>query len=58
MSFKEDGSETLLTEPAQVKSAAVQHFKTIAETPPNVTHSIETMPTHWADIYSPLDDVE
>src|SRR5207237_7523534 len=52
-----NNNEILLTDPAEVKQAAVKHFKTIAGAPPSINHNINTIPSHWQSIYQPMDDV-
>src|SRR5437870_9159220 len=58
MYVNENNNETLLTDPFEVKQAAIKHFKTIAGVPPSINHNINTIPSHWQNIYQPMDDVD
>src|SRR5581483_8003475 len=51
-------NERLLTDPTDVKTAAIEHFKTIAGSSPSIKHNINTIPSHWQDIYQPIDEVD
>jgi hypothetical protein len=58
MSVNSDGSECLLTEPMQVKTAATSHFQTIAGNAPPTTHTINTLPSRWKQIYQPMESID
>jgi len=58
MGLNEEGAEILLTEPSLVKSAAINHFKTIAGSPPPTTFTVDNIPSNWSDIYQPMEDVD
>src|SRR5581483_3544920 len=58
MCVDEFNNEKLLTDPTDVKQAAIEHFKTIAGTPPSINHNINTIPMHWQEIYRPMDEVD
>src|SRR6185436_14949138 len=57
MGLNDQGNPTLLTDPADVKAAAIQHFKTIAGAPPEIVHTLDSLPPKWADVYSPVTHV-
>src|SRR5277367_3279635 len=58
MRVNADGSESLLVDPADVKAAAIDHFKTIAGLPPSYAPDMSTFPLLWRDAYLPLEHLE
>src|SRR5581483_8041441 len=58
MCVDEFDNEKLLTDPTEVKLAAIEHFKTIAGAPPSISYNINTIPSHWQDIYRPMAEVD
>src|SRR6185295_18263361 len=57
MGLNAQGDPTLLTDPTDVKKAAIQHFKTIAGAPPDVIHTLSSLPSKWKEIYEPFSHV-
>ncbi|GBC48273.2 RNA-directed DNA polymerase from mobile element jockey-like [Rhizophagus irregularis DAOM 181602=DAOM 197198] len=53
-----DSKPTLLTEPSDIKQAAIKHFQSVV-TPPLVQHSsIDKFPPRWQRAYTPISDID
>ncbi|PKK75746.1 hypothetical protein RhiirC2_707879, partial [Rhizophagus irregularis] len=52
-----DSTPTLLTDPSDIKQAAVAHFQTVVSPPLVHYHSIASFPPRWQKAYTPLPDV-
>ncbi|GET56023.1 RNA-directed DNA polymerase from mobile element jockey-like [Rhizophagus irregularis DAOM 181602=DAOM 197198] len=52
-----DSKPTLLTEPSDIKQAAIKHFQSVV-TPPLIQYSsIDEFPPRWQRAYTPLSDI-
>src|SRR5271156_546659 len=54
MKVRPDGSEQLVVDPIEVKSLAIEHYKTIAGLPPALVPDVCSFPSLWKDAYEPL----
>ncbi|GET60068.1 Tbingi protein [Rhizophagus irregularis DAOM 181602=DAOM 197198] len=53
-----DSNPTLLTEPSDIKQAAIKHFQSVA-TPPLIQYSsIDEFPPRWQRAYTPISDID
>ncbi|PKC71172.1 hypothetical protein RhiirA1_390780, partial [Rhizophagus irregularis] len=52
-----DSTPTLLTDPSDIKQAAVAHFQSVVSPPLVHYHSIASFPPRWQKAYTPLPDV-
>ncbi|PKB97396.1 hypothetical protein RhiirA5_384689, partial [Rhizophagus irregularis] len=53
-----DSKPALLTEPSDIKQAAIKHFQSVV-TPPLVQHSsIDEFPPRWQRAYTPISDID
>src|SRR5215212_8280948 len=58
MTISKDNEPTLVTNPADVKKAAAEHFRTIAGIPPAAPPHILDMPDRWQTAYTPQDNID
>ncbi|GET52544.1 RNA-directed DNA polymerase from mobile element jockey-like [Rhizophagus irregularis DAOM 181602=DAOM 197198] len=53
-----DSKPTLLTEPSDIKQAAIKHFQSVV-TPPLIQYSfIDEFPPRWQRAYTPISDID
>ncbi|GBC50785.2 RNA-directed DNA polymerase from mobile element jockey-like [Rhizophagus irregularis DAOM 181602=DAOM 197198] len=53
-----DSKPTLLTDPSDIKQAAINHFQSVV-TPPLVRYSsMDSFPPRWQRVYTPLSDID
>ncbi|PKC01890.1 hypothetical protein RhiirA5_426012 [Rhizophagus irregularis] len=53
-----DSKPTLLTDPSEIKQAAIKHFQSVV-TPPLFQHSsIDLFPSRWQKAYTPISSID